>query len=709
MKYEQWNLRRPVAVDVLRGMELAGLPPLCAAVLCARGVDTPEKAAEFLRETPVSQRDPFLLQDMERAATRIRQALDRGETIAVYGDYDVDGITATCLLLEFLRESGGRVIGHIPGRTEEGYGLNPGAIDMLSRQGASLIITVDCGITAVHEVEYARSLGVDIVITDHHQCKGKLPRAAAVVDPRRPDCRYPFKELAGVGVALKLALALTPPVQRETILRRYAELVAIGTVADVMCLSDENRTLVRLGLSLLGKTHRPGLRALLREAGCEDGKVPTSVTIGYGLAPRINAAGRMERVDVALELLLTRDEEQGQILALELCELNRRRQAVELDIYTKCDVLLTRQPQLASPVIVLAGEGWHQGVVGIVASRLAEKYACPTFMISLDHGKGKGSCRSFGGFNLFAALEECAPLLEQYGGHEQAAGFTILEENIPAFRTAMAHLVSSYAQGKPMVAALDIDVEIDSCALLNCQDVDALSMLEPFGSGNPKPVFLLRSACVLSCADVGGGRHLKMKVRRDGVTLDAIFFAANTAACGIGQGDRLDLAFHLQVNEYRNSQTVQLQLCDLRAAPTRAQLEQALFQRLRKGEALSRWEASLMLPDRQDFAHLWRFLEHSCVSGPAVSRLDQLVRHVGKGQSGRYSYGKTLVCLHVLDERGLIQVAASGDVVSVCLCPRESKVDLEQAQMMKRLRAMLGLGPEEERRRRHGGEHSGTL
>ncbi len=693
MKYKQWNLSPAPGVDALRRMELAGLPPLCAAVLCARGLDTPEKAAGFLAETPVLQRDPFLLRDMDRAVARIRRALTAGEIIAVYGDYDVDGITATCLLLEALQALGGQAVPYIPDRTHEGYGLNTGAIDALAQSGVRLIVTVDCGITASREVAYAKGLGVDVVVTDHHQCKGELPGAAAVVDPRRPDCPYPFKELAGVGVALKLALALVPPERREDVLHRYGELAAIGTISDVMRLTDENRALVRLGLALLSHTRRPGLRALLREAGCEPGRLPTAVTVGYGLAPRINAAGRMEQVDVALNLLLTRSEEQGQAMAVELCELNRRRQAIELEIYEQCDSLLIRQPQLATPAIVLAGEGWHQGVVGIVASRLSEKYACPAFMISLDHGRGKGSCRSFGGFNLFAALERCAPLLEEYGGHELAAGFTIREENIPAFRAAMARLVSGYSNGQPMVTALDVDVEIDNCALLNCQEVDALSLLEPFGAGNPKPVFLLRSACVLSCADVGGGRHLKMKVRRDGVVLETIFFSANTAACGIAPGERLDLAFHLQVNEYRGNRTVQLQLCDLRPAPTRAQLEQALFRRLQQGEALSRWEASLLLPDRQDFAHLWRFLEHSCAGGPTVSRLDQLVRHAVRGQTGRCSYGRALVCLHVMDERGLIQLSLSGEEISVCVRPRQGKVDLEQAEMMKRLRAILGPGP----------------
>ena len=694
MKYKQWNLRPHPQAEAVRRMELAGLPPLCAAVLCARGLDTPEKAAGLLRETPVLQRDPFLLGDMDRAAARVGLALERREPIAVYGDYDVDGITATCLLTECLTALGGQVSSYIPDRIGEGYGLNRGAIDALSRQGVRLIVTVDCGITAVDEVAYAKGLGIDVVVTDHHQCKGALPLAAAVVDPRRPDCPYPFKELAGVGVALKLALALVPPERREEILLRYGELAAIGTISDVMLLTDENRALVRMGLSLLAGTDRPGLRTLLREAGCVPGRPPTAVTIGYGLAPRINAAGRMERVGVALELLLTRSEERGQALALELCELNRKRQAIEMEIYEQCDQLLARQPQLAGPAIVLAGEGWHQGVVGIVASRLSEKYACPAFMISLDHGRGKGSCRSFGGFNLFTALERCAPLLEEYGGHEMAAGFTIREENIAPFRAAMGRQVAAYAHNQPMETTLDIDAEIDACASLSCSEVDALSMLEPFGAGNPKPVFLLRSALVLSCVDVGGGRHLKMKVRRDGVVLDAIFFAANTAACGVTPGDRVDLAFHLQVNEFRNHRTVQLHLCDLRPAPARPQLEQALFLRLRQGEALSRWEASLLLPRRQDFAQLWRLLERSCAEGPAGTRLDQLARQTARGCGTRCSYGRTLVCLYVMEERGLIQTEVSGEEVRVRTLPHRDKVDLEQAGMMKLLRSSLGLGQE---------------
>lgn len=682
MKYQNWDLRPAPAPGVRRSLEEAGLSPLCAQVLAARGLDGPQAAAQFLSSGPERFHDPFLLTDMDKAAARVRQALDRHEAIAVYGDYDVDGITATCLLTEALVRLGGEVVSYIPDRSEEGYGLNTGAVSRLAERGVSLIVTVDCGITAVDEVEFARSLGVDVVVTDHHHCKDKLPAAVAVVDPRRPGCPYPFPELAGVGVALKLAQALVPAGEREAVFRRAGELAAIGTVADVMRLTDENRALVRQGLELLAHTRRPGLRALLREAGLDPGAVPTAVTVSYGLAPRINAAGRMEQAMAALELLLTRDEERGEALAHALCRLNRERQAIEQDIFDQCLSMLGEP--MDAPCIVLAGEGWHQGVVGIVASRLSEKYSRPAFMICLENRRGKGSCRSFGGFNLFAALEQCAPLLEGYGGHEMAAGFTIREENIPLLAQRLNALVSSYAGGAPMEASIDVDAEVEHCALLTAAQVESLSLLEPFGPGNPKPVFLLRGACAASCCDVGGGRHLKMKLRRDGMLMDAIFFSANAAACGVSPGDRLDVIFTPQINEFRGSRAVQLQLCDLRPAPARAALEQELFQRLREGECLSRWEAGLLMPTRRDFARLWRFLEHNAVGG-WMDAGPALLRQAARQADGRAAYGRTLVCLYVMGDRGLIRLEEN----RLRLCRPMDKVDLEQAELMRRLRALL--------------------
>ena len=689
MKYQEW---RTAACDpaARRSMERAGVPPLAALTLCARGLDTPEKARSFLDAGRGQLLEPRLMKDMDAAAARVRRALERGEQIAVYGDYDVDGITATCLLTDFLRSEGGEVVPYIPDRMEEGYGLNREAVAALHAQGVGLIITVDCGITAVEEAAYAAALGVDVVITDHHECKEALPAALAVVDPRRPDCPYPFKCLAGVGVALKLVLALGGPERREELLRKYADLAAIGTVADVMSLTGENRTIVRLGLAELRRTRRPGLKALLREAGLEE-KPLTSTSVGYTLAPRINASGRMGCAALAGELLLTGDPVRGEELARQLCTLNRERQAIEAEIYAQCLERADTLPRSRRHALVLAGEHWHQGVVGIVASRLAEKYACPAFMICLQDGKGKGSCRSFAGFNLFAALEHCTDLLESFGGHALAAGFTILEENIPAFAQAMNDYVCACTGGKEMVAALDIDAEVEDLDLLTLEEVEGLDLLEPCGAGNPKPVFSLSGCMVTALSEVGGGRHLKLKLSAGGRSLDAIFFSTTAAEAGVAVGERVDAAFTPQVNEYRGWRSVQLQLCDLRPALTRAQAERALYEKFRRGESLTPAEAAALLPSREEFVVLWRYLQGHAQPSPLEETAHRLARNIARSAGKRETVMRTLVCLEVFDERGLIQLEHTTDHLHIALCQVEGKVDLEASWILRRLREMGGL------------------
>ena len=688
MKYKQWN-RAACPSGSRRAMEAAGIPPLAAMVLCARGLDTPEKAAAFLDAGLGQLRNPLLMKDMDKAAARVARALADGETIAVYGDYDVDGITSTCLLTDFLRSEGGQVIPYIPDRMEEGYGLNTDALDTLSREGVSLVVTVDCGITAVEEAGHARALGVDLVVTDHHECKADLPQAVAVVDPHRSDCPYPFKCLAGVGVALKLVLALGGPGRQRELLERYADLAAIGTVADVMNLTGENRTIVRLGLERLRHTARPGLKALLREAGLEERPL-TSGTIGYTLAPRINASGRMGCAALAGELLLTDSPARGEELAARLCQLNRERQAIEAEIYEECQALAQALPQQQRYALVLAGDHWHQGVVGIVASRLADKYSCPTFMICLQDGKGKGSCRSFAGFNLFAALEHCAPLLEGFGGHELAAGFTILEENIPAFTQAMNDYVCSATGGEEMVSVLDIDAEVEDPGLLTLDGVEGLDLLEPYGSGNPKPVFSLSGCLITALSEVGGGRHLKLKLAAAGRSFDAIFFSATAAQAAVAVGDRIDVAFTPQVNEYRGWRTVQLQVCDLRPALTRAQAERALYEKFRRGEELTPVEAEALLPSREEFVVLWRYLKGHAQPAPLEETAHRLARSIARSAGRRETVMRTLVCLEVFDERGLIHLEHTTDHLHIALQAVEGKVDLEDSWILRRLRQMRG-------------------
>ena len=686
MKYKQWNICTPPA-EACRAMVAAGIPPLPAIVLCSRGLDTPQKAQDFLDDREELLHDPFLLKDMDRAVARIQKALEHKETIAVYGDYDVDGITATCLLTDFLRRQGASVVFYIPDRMEEGYGLSHSAVELLREQGVTLIITVDCGITAVEETAHAAELGIDVVITDHHECKEVLPDAAAVVNPHRADCRYPFPCLAGVGVAFKLALALGGTQRRRELLQEYADLTAIGTIADVMPLTGENRAIVRFGLQALKHTRRPGLRSLIRESGAAD-KPLTASTIGYTLAPRINASGRMGCASMAGELLLTGDNARAEELARQLCDLNRERQSIEGAIYEECVARLDRQGGSHS-VIVLANQGWHQGVVGIVASRLAEKYSCPTFMICLQDGKGKGSCRSFGGFNLFSALEQNAQLLEDFGGHELAAGFTINEENIDAFRARMESAVLARTGGEAMISVLQADAQITDPALLSQEGVESLSLLEPFGAGNPKPVFVLPGACVLSLFEVGGGRHLKLRLRHQNTTFEAIFFSSGAAQLGLAPGDRVDVAFTPQINEFRGTRSVQLQVCDLQAAPTRAQAERSLFERLVAGEHLSPAEAQSVIPSREEFEAVWRYLKRHASNAPLEDTPARLAKNIARAHHVREGYARTMVCIQVFDERGLIRVEShSSGRMRIDLRPVETKVDLEESELMRRLRRL---------------------
>ena len=667
-------------------LEQAGLSPLLAAVLAARGMDTAEQARALLDPPQQELHDPLLLKDMDKAVRRVRQAIESGETVAVYGDYDVDGITSTCLLTDFLSRQGIPVVPYIPSRLDEGYGLNREAVTLLAGQGVKLIVTVDCGITAVEETDLARTLGVDVVITDHHECKDDLPGACAVVDPCRPDCPSPFKELAGVGVALKLAMAVAGPERARAVLLEYADLVAIGTIADVMEMTGENRTLVRLGLKLLEHPRRLGLAALMKEAGLE-GKPLTSVSIGYTLAPRINASGRMGQAMLAVELLLTSAPDRAAHLAQTLCALNRERQNIELDIFQDCVRRLEQSPQ--EGVVVLADEGWHQGVVGIVASRLSEKLCLPCFMICLDHGVGKGSCRSYGGVNLFQALSRCAPLLEGFGGHALAAGFTVREENIPALAEGLRRAVAEQLNGAAPVSVLKADAAV-SPQLLTTEAIQDLDRLEPCGAGNPRPVLVLNGALVQSMTQVGRGRHLKLRLESRGVTLDAIFFSADAAQYQLSPGCRVDAAFYPQINEFRGVRSVQLQILDLRGALTRAQLERLAFEKYFRGEALSMEESRALLPVRTDFVVLWRWLERQSARTPVIEDSpEHIARGVARSSGQPEVPARTMVCLKVMEERGLISLDGR-ERLSITLHRLEHKVDLDDSDILRRLRRFAG-------------------
>ena len=675
VKYGIWNVNEPDA-GAVNTLVTGGYAPLAAMVLAARGIRDNAQAHQYL-DCSAPLPDPFLMTDMDLAAGRVGMAMSMGEKIAVFGDYDVDGITATCLLTDFLRRHGADVVSYIPGRLEEGYGLNPIAIHQLHQEGVKLIITVDCGITAVAEAQLCRELGIDLVITDHHECKEILPSAAAVVDPHRPDGGYPHKNLSGVGVAFKLAAALCG--DQEEVLRDYADMVCLGTVADVMPLQGENRVFVSRGLQSLSRTKRPGIAALMSESGC-DPKSVSSSSIGFMLAPRINAAGRMGRIELAIELFLTQDPVRASLVAKELCDLNRQRQAVESEIYNQAvSMLPAGQPPEA---IVLADESWHQGVVGIVASRIAEEYACPAFLICLDGEHGKASSRSHGGFNLFASLNTLAPLLESYGGHELAAGFTITRSNIPEFRRQICTLAAGYYRDDIPRTCLDVDCAIPA-ELLTIHNIESLSVLEPCGNCCPKPVLMMKNLSIERIAMVGGGRHMRLRLRSGRYTINAIYFSASPESASIQTGDLVDVAFTPQVNEFRNERTVQMNVLDIRpSCNAECSPETAAYHALVSGQLTAQIAASL-IPERAMLAMVWRYLAAApaAIQESPICLCRKIVRWTGKPMS----LAQLMTCLDIFRDVGLLEVARLHKYITIRLTPGSEKADLNTSQTLQRL------------------------
>ena len=662
-------------MGAVNALVTGGYAPLTAMVLAARGIRNPAEAHARL-DCACHMPDPFLMKDMDLAADRVRLGMSRKEKIAIFGDYDVDGITSTCLLTHFLRRQGADVVSYIPGRLEEGYGLNPIAIHQLHKEGVKLIVTVDCGITAVEEARLCRSLGIDLVITDHHECKDTLPEAVAVVDPHRPDCGYPHKNLCGVGVAFKLAAALCG--SQEAVLAEYADMVCLGTIADVMALQGENRVFVARGLESLQHTHRPGLAALMAECNCSQDTV-TASSIGFMLAPRINAAGRMGQIELAVELFLTEDPFLAQQHAHALCELNRQRQAVESEIFRQAVQMLPagKQPE----AIVLADESWHQGVVGIVASRIAEEYCCPTFLICLDGEHGKASSRSYGGFNLFAALTSLSHLLESYGGHELAAGFTIHRDQIAPFREAVCRIAGEYYADAGPRTILDVDCAVTP-ELLTIKGIDSLVALEPCGNGCPKPVLMMENLTVDRIGLVGGGRHMRLRLRQGNHVINAISFSSTPQSASIEPGDVVDVAFQPQVNEFRGERNVQMNVLDIRPSCKAAcGMDTALYRKLQLG-TLSPEEAGMLIPDRAALGNVWRYLAGAeCIQETPDCLLRKIVRRCGVPMD----ISQLLVCLDIFQDVNLLQYHRAGKYVLIYPAVTRDKADLQQSTTLQRL------------------------
>ena len=668
MNQKEWKIpyERPVLPGELLDL---GCPPLLAAVLALRGIRTRQAADALLFGTNEILHDPMLMKDMEKAVKRIRSAIAAKEIVAVYGDYDVDGITSTCLVTDYLRSKGLTCLPYIPDRNEEGYGLNNTAIDSLRARGASLLITVDCGITARAETEHAVQVGMDVIITDHHECgHGELPDAAAVIDCKQEGDLYPNKDLAGVGVALKLACACEG--SSEKILEQYADLVAVGTVADVMPLVGENRCLVRRGLKKLAGSPRPGIAAMMRESSI-DAKKLTASTIGFSLAPRLNAAGRLGQAETAAELLMTPDPAAANQLAIQLCELNRQRQNIETEIWSEANALLSGS--VPDAPIVLASDKWHQGVIGIAASRLAEQYSLPAIMICLNGDTGKGSCRSFGGFNLFEALNACSEHLIGFGGHALAAGLNIKSDKLDDFRAALAQY---YKKNRPAAAPeVQCDLLINDPSLLSIENVRSLDWLEPYGNGNPRPLMCMCGVRLETMSAVGSGRHLRMRVKLRGEYFEAIFFSHTARELGLWEGELVDLAFSPQINEFRGNVSVQLVVCDARRHDSRR-----LCRGILENEREMLWAAAPFCPSRGDFIRVWHVIQKKgfSVADSAAAVLAQCPENMEPE--------RLCLCLAVFLETGLLS-SADGGIYGARKTHIDGKADLDGTDIIRLLRS----------------------
>ena len=646
-----------------------GVSPVTARLLQNRGYTTPEEAELFLQCDERLWHDPCTMADMQAATERLLAAVRDGERIAVYGDYDVDGVTSVTSLYLYLTGLGAEVICYIPNRLGEGYGMSVGAVDRLAAEGVTLIVTVDTGITAHAEIAHAAALGIDTVVTDHHECHAEIPLCSAVINPHRPDCPYPFKELAGVGVVFKLICACesartgcTAVEALEAVSRQMIDLVAIGTVADVMPLTDENRFIVARGLAMLDRTERPGLAALLDAISGGSNSRSASVTakkprrkvnsglVGFGIAPRINAAGRIAHAMKAVDLLLADTAERAEVLAEELCEINVHRQTEENSIAEQAYAMIEAQLADAEArglpppcVIVLEEDGWMQGIVGIVASRITERYGLPSILISFEGAVagepspddvGKGSGRSVKGLNLVEALADSRDLLVRFGGHELAAGLTIRRADVPAFRERINAYAAERLTEEMTAVRFEADCETRA-ADLTMELAEELDSLEPFGVGNQTPLFILRDAVVQRIIPLGAGRHTKLMIYRDGVILQAVWFGRTTANLPFAVGDTVDLLFQININDYQGLRTLQLIMQDMRPSERYAEacrLEDVRLREVLDGAAIRPDEG--LVPTREEIASVFTVLRSDARLGNRSISEPNLLERANRGGKG---------------------------------------------------------------------------
>ena len=714
------------AVDTLsRAM---GITPLTARLLCNRGYTDPASAELFFGNDERVWHDPMLMADMTPAVRRVLEAVEHQESIAIYGDYDVDGVTSVTSLYLYLTGLGAKVTCYIPNRLGEGYGMSVAAVDQLAADGVSLIITVDTGITAHAEIAHAAALGVDTVVTDHHECHAEIPVCCAVVNPHRPDCPYPFKELAGVGVVFKFIcaceatrLGLTASEALHRMGDRLIDLVAIGTVADVMPLTDENRYIVARGLSMLDHTERPGLCALLdaisgsgnSKSASSGGKKPrrkvNSGLVGFGIAPRINAAGRIAHAMMAVDLLLADTPEHAEEMAAELCAINTHRQAEENAIAEQAYAMIDAQladaqacGEAPPSVIVLENNGWMQGVVGIVASRITEKYGLPSILISFEgamdgeeseYDLGKGSGRSIKGLNLVEALADSRELLARFGGHELAAGLTVRRKDIPAFRKRINEYASALLTEEMTAVRYEADCVCEAHEL-TMEQAEELERLEPFGVGNPTPTLILKDAVIHRVIPLGGGRHTKLTVYKDGQLLQAIWFGMSPSKLPAVAGDTVDILFQLNINDYQGVRSLQLILQDLRISERLEhdrKREDLRLAEVLEGSPIAHGEG--LVPDREEIASVFTVLRSDARMGNMTVSERSLLERVNRAPAASIGRVKLRLILRILTEMGVCRVEDPTEGYYAFEVNFEApKTTIDASPLMQNLRLQLAAG-----------------
>ena len=725
-KEKVWITNVPDTEDVNSAVETIsralGINPIIAKLLYNRGYQDPKSATSFVRMENEMLRNPFDMADMMKGVQRIKKALDQKEKITVYGDYDVDGVTSVCTLYLYLKSLGANVEYYIPNRSGEGYGVSVGAIESIKEGGTNLIITVDTGITANEEVAFAKSIGVDFLITDHHECRSDLPDATAVINPHRPDCKYPFKELAGVGVVFKLICAYEEFRTGDTrmkatlrIIKEYADLVAIGTIADVMPIKEENRIIVKYGLNMIENTNRVGLAALIDvSSNKQDSKHTdrfdknrrkrktkiTSSFIGFTLAPRINAAGRVRSATIAVELFLSDKYSEAVRIAEQLCTANKERQAEENKImqeaYDKIETLDINN----NPVIVLDADDWHHGVIGIVSSRITEKYSRPSILVSFDGNSedvdhlenvGKGSGRSIKGMNLVDALCYCSDHLVKFGGHELAAGLSVTREQLPLFVEKINEFARANLSEEDMVPVIEADCEI-GFADATLDLADSLQLLEPYGVGNPVPQFIMKNVFVSEVSGVSDNKHTRLTLTDGKSSISAMYFSNSPAELGVCTGDKVDILFNIGINEWQDRKSVQLIIRDIKIAMSSAnqyKFNRQKFEAIKSGETFSIDDG--YFPEREDFVEVYKFLQNSLHAGvDTFTHKDLLSKFTGNNTSREIGYVKLKFMIMVFKEMNLLQIDEFEDEkYRFKLQYSTTKKNLNKSSILKKLRSQM--------------------